>query len=68
MTLFCTVLTPFLLNYDVSYPKSHVTLKLDGVTSKLNIHVNICGTVKRLAGLLQRNGGKVKVKETEGLN
>ena len=33
VTLFCAVLTSFCLNYDVSYPISHVTLTLDGVTS-----------------------------------
>ena len=27
------------------------------------IYVNICGTVKRLAGFLQPNGGKVKDAE-----
>ena len=74
MTLLCAVQAPFPLNYDVSYPKSHVTLTLDAVTSfhcvqnVTNIpYVNFCGAVKSLAGLhvLQCNGGNVK--ETEGL-
>ena len=69
MTLLC-VLTQFLLNCDVSYPISHVTLTLDGVTSFQRVQnvESICKLLRysqKLSGFLQCNGGKVK--ETEGL-
>ena len=44
VTLLCAVSTPFSLNDDVSYPISHVTLTLDGVTSFQRVKnvTNIC--------------------------
>ena len=68
--LLCSVLTPFRLNYDVSYPISHFTLTLDGITSFQRVQnvTNICKHLRyrrKFGGTLQCNGGKVK--ETKGL-
>ena len=43
-------------------------MAFDGVTSFLRLkdvetHVNVCETVQRLAGFLQRNGGKSEATE-----
>ena len=70
-TLLCTVLTPFSLNNDVSYPMSHVTLTLDSVTSFQRIK----NVINMLNFAIQSNGWRDffstmddggKVKETEG--